>query len=305
MNCINSILTICLTAVSAPLLLGIINRVKATFAGRKGQPVLQTYYDIFKLLKKSAVYSLTTSFVFKLGPVLNLAAIFLALTMIPVGPLPPLFSFEGDIFLIIYLVAIGRFATILSALDTGSSFEGMGASREAFFSALAEPAILISLLAVAKLTGSYSLISIVEKISAVDWIAHAPALGLIVVSLFIILLAENARIPVDDPNTHLELTMIHEVMVLDHSGPDFAAITYGAALKLWLCAAIICSILLPIHTGNMFTDLVAWLCGMSIIAVAVGVVESTMGRLRLFVVPQLLVGAVVLAGTGILMILIP
>lgn len=302
MNLTNYILPILLPLVLAPLMPGIINRVKARFAGRQGQPILQTYYDIFKLLRKSAVYSQTTSFIFKLGPVLSLAAVICALFMVPIGGSSTLISFQGDIFLVVYLLGLGRFITIIAALDTGSSFEGMGASREAFFSALVEPAIMISLLGLAKLTGEYSLKGILSNLSALNWYLHAPTLGLIVAALFITLLAENARIPVDDPNTHLELTMIHEVMVLDHSGVDFAAITYGSTLKLWFGAAIISQVLFPFYSSNILANAAIHLLGMCVIAAAIGVVESCMARLRMFVVPQLLVSAVVLASAAILMI---
>lgn len=286
----------------APLLPGIINRVKAWFAGRRGQPVFQTYYDIIKLLRKSAVFSKTTSEFFRLGPLVAMVSTMFAVFIVPLGPITSVLAFQGDIFLIVFLLALGRFATITAALDTGSSFEGMGASREAFFSSLVEPGIFLCMLGLAKLTGSFSMKSILYGLSAEHWFTHAPTLCLIVVALFIIMLAENARIPVDDPNTHLELTMIHEVMVLDHSGVEFGVITFTSALKLFLGSAIISQVLLPVHTGNTLADVAVRLCAMCVVMGIVGVVESTMARLRMFIVPQMLVGAIILAATGILML---
>ena len=152
-----------------------------------------------------------------------------------------------------------RFVTVVAALDTGSSFEGMGASREVFFSALAEPALLVGLAAVALETRSVSLSDMVASVTAGTWTMQGPALGLVVVALGLVLLTENARIPVDDPTTHLELTMIHEVMVLDHGGPDLAFILYGAALKLWALGALLVGMAVPVRTGNPLLDLGAFL----------------------------------------------
>ncbi|MGC8744368.1 MAG: respiratory chain complex I subunit 1 family protein [Verrucomicrobiia bacterium] len=285
----------------APFLIGIINRVKAKFAGRKGQPLLQPYYDIIKLLNKGAVYSATTSWIFRAGTMINLATVLCALLIVPCGPFPSLISFEGDIFLLVYLIGLARFITVISALDTGSSFEGMGASREVFFSALAEPTLLLGLLALSKLTNTFSLTSIIGNLSPEMWYYNSAYFALITGALFIVLLSENARIPVDDPNTHLELTMIHEVMVLDHSGPDFASINYVSALRLWINSAIIAPVLLPVNSGNIAADFLVWLSGVFLISIVVGVIESSMARLRLTVVPQFLLGATALAITALVL----
>jgi formate hydrogenlyase subunit 4 len=279
-----------LALLLAPLLLGIINRVKAVFAGRRGQPLLQLYRDLYRLLRKGAVYSRTTTWVFRAGPVVGLAATIAALALLPCGSLPALAAFPGDFLLFAYLLGLARFMTVVAALDTGSAFEGMGASREAFFSTLAEPAMLVGLLALAKLAGALSLTVLLDHVGPGAWAAEAPAMILLVVSLFIVLLAENARIPVDDPNTHLELTMIHEVMVLDHSGPDFAFIQYGAAMKLWAFSLILAGVL-PFGSDDPAWNTVLTVVSVFAVSVAVGVVESTMARLRLVRVPQLLMGA--------------
>ena len=287
----------------SPLLLGVINRTKAAFAGRNGQPLLQSYYDLWKLLHKGAVYSRTTSWVFRAGPLVGLAAVMVATMLVPLGDLPALVAFPGDLVLFAYLLGLMRFFTVIAALDAGSSFEGMGASREVLFSALAEPALLIALAAVARRAGSYSLTDIGARLSTESWLQIAPVLALVGVALVVVMLAENARIPVDDPNTHLELTMIHEVMVLDHSGPDFAYILYGAALKLWLLGALVLSVLVPSSGGNLWLNLAMALGGMFGLALGVGIVESVMARLRLLVVPQLLVGAGALATVAMILVL--
>ena len=282
---------IVLPVILAPLLPGVINRVKAVAAGRRGQPLLQLYYDIWKLLHKGAVYSRTTSWVFRAGPMVTLAAVLTASLAVPLGRSPAPLHFAGDLVLVAYLLGLGRFLTVLAALDTGSAFEGMGASREVTFSALAEPALLLGLAALARLTNSISLTDILAALTWGTWSASAAELALVAAAVLIVFLAENARIPVDDPNTHLELTMIHEVMVLDHGGPDFAFILYGSAMKLWVLGAILVQILVPGGAGGYLTRLAACLAGMLGVAVVVGVVESVMARLRLLRVPQLLAAA--------------
>ena len=286
----------------APLLLGVINRTKAVFAGRKGPPLVQPYYDLFKLLAKGAVYSRTTTWVFRAGPVVGLASVVTALMLVPFGGLPAPIAFPGDLILFAYLLGMMRFATVLAALDTGSSFEGMGASREVYFSALAEPALILGLAAVARETGNLSLTGMAEALGHGAWWTGGAAMGLVAVALFVVFLAENARIPVDDPNTHLELTMIHEVMVLDHGGPDFAFILYGAALKMWVLAAVIVNVGFPLRTGVPALDVVLGLACMAFLAVVTGVVESSMSRLRLSRVPQLLISAGALATAALVLV---
>jgi formate hydrogenlyase subunit 4 len=281
--------------VAAPLLLGVINRTKAVFAGRAGQPLLQPYHDIWKLLRKGAVYSKTTSWIFRTGPVLGLAVTLVASLLMPFGGIPAAISFNGDLILFIYLFGLWRFFTVISAIDTGSSFEGMGASREVTFAALSEPALLIGLAAIAKCTGFISLSQMFSSVVPNLWLSSGPTLVLVGFALLIVFLAENCRIPVDDPNTHLELTMIHEVMVLDHGGPDFGFILYSAAMKMWLLGQILIGIIVPVHTGNIWFDTSTATVAMLTLAVLVGVIESCMARIRLLHVPQLLIGATTLS----------
>ncbi len=285
----------------SPLLLGIINRTKAMVGGRNGPPLLQPYYDLLKLLGKGAVYSRTTTWIFRAGPMITLAGVLLAAALVPLGPCPSLVSFNGDLILLAYLLGVGRMCTVLAALDTGSPFEGMGASREVLFSALAEPALLLGLAAIARDTRVTSLQEIHVTLGGGEWANSGLTLALVAVALLVVLLAENCRIPVDDPNTHLELTMIHEVMVLDHGGPDLAFILYSAALKLWVLGALLIDLVLPADTGVAAIDIVVALAGMFALAVLVGLVESSMARLRLIRVPQLLVGAIALSGLALVL----
>lgn len=292
-----------LALLLAPLLLGVINRTKARIAGRDGAPLLQLYFDLWKLLHKGAVYSRTTTWIFRAGPLVGLAAALGALLVTPFGKSGAVLAFDGDLVLFVYWLGLMRFVTVLAALDTGSSFEGMGASREVFFSALAEPAFLLGLLGLARATNAISLSTILPSVTAATWLALGPALALIAAAWLVILLAENARIPVDDPNTHLELTMIHEVMVLDHGGPDLGLILYGAALKLWVMGALLVSLLTPVRHGGVWQNALVFLGGMLILAVGIGLIEGAMARLRLTRVPQLLMGASALAALALMLII--
>ncbi|HXX67396.1 MAG TPA: NADH-quinone oxidoreductase subunit H [Polyangiaceae bacterium] len=284
-----------------PLLLGVINRTKAAFAGRQGPPLLQPYYDLFKLARKGSVLSTTTTWVFRASPVIGLATALLASLLVPFGGQESPVSFAGDLILFAYLFGLARFFTVSAALDTGSAFEGMGGAREATFACLAEPALFLGLMVLVKRTASLSLTTMLGTAVAAQWRSAGAALVLVVVSLFVVLLAENCRVPVDDPNTHLELTMIHEVMVLDHSGPAFGMILYGASLKLFALGALVVDIAVPLRTGNRAVDLGVFLVGMMLLSVVIGVVESTMARLRLHQVPSLLVAACLLSAFAIVL----
>jgi len=290
--------------VFAPLLPGVINKTKALFAGRCGPPLLQPYFDLLRLWRKGFVFSRTTTWVFLAGPVVGLAVPLLAAMLLPFGGLPAPVSFEGDLILFIYLFGLARFFTATAALDTGSSFEGMGAAREVTFSCLAEPTLLFALLVLARGADSLSLNGLLGGHLAAAWQGESgTSLGLILVCLFVVLLVENSRIPFDDPNTHLELTMIHEVMVLDHSGPAFGMILYGSAMKLMVLGALPVRLALPLQTGSSLLDLLLFLGGLLLLAVLVGVVESTMARLKLPRVPQVLIGTTLLSVFALVLVL--
>lgn len=285
-----------------PLLLGTITKTKALFAGRTGPPLWQPYYDLVKLLRKGTVLSTTATWVFWAGPVIGLAAAVIAAMIVPLpGGKAPI-SFAGDFVVLTFLLGLGRFFTAMAALDTGSSFEGMGAAREMAFACLAEPALLVGLVVLAKLSGSLQLSAMLGESLAVHWSTAGATLAMVLLSWFVVLLAENSRIPFDDPNTHLELTMIHEVMVLDHSGPALGAIGYAASIKLFIFAALIVRLMVPIFTGQPWLDGAIFLAGIMAIGVAVGAVESTMARLRMPQVPVLLLAACLLSTFGALLL---
>jgi formate hydrogenlyase subunit 4 len=282
-----------------PLLMGVINKTKAWAAGRRGPPLLQLYYDLLRLFRKDMVLSRTTTWVFRAGPVIGFTAVLLAGLLAPFGSFDAPLSFDGDLVLFAYLLGLARFFTATAALDTGSAFEGMGAAREVSFASLAEVALFMAFVVLVRLSGSLSLTPM-RHAPATGAFRGLPAAALLLVgaALFVVLLAENARIPVDDPNTHLELTMIHEVMVLDHSGPLFGLVLYGAAVKLLLFSALFLHFALPFGFGEPLLDWALFAAGLLAVAVAVGVVESVMARLRLRHVPLLLIAASVLCVFG-------
>lgn len=288
----------------SPLLPGIIARTKAVIAGRQGPPLLQPYSDIRKFFRKTMVISRTTTWLFRAGPVVGFAVPLLAAMLVPFGAMPAPLSFTGDLVLFVYLLGLARFFTVLAAMDTGSSFEGMGAAREATFSVLVEPTIFVAFIVLARNSNSLTLNTMLSAGAGGALFSGPAAMSLILISfcLFIVLLVENCRIPFDDPNTHLELTMIHEVMVLDHSGPDFALIQYGAAMKLLLSAVLVLDLILP-SSGSMLFDGFALVAGLMVLAVCIGLVESAMARLRLIRIPQLLVGTTLLSFFAFILIL--
>jgi formate hydrogenlyase subunit 4 len=269
------------------LLPGIINKVKAAVAGRRGPPVLQLSYDLAKLWRKGVVLSTLASPAFIAGPAVAWVAIVGAAMLMPLGPAGSALSFRGDVLLLIYLLALARFCTAWAAMETGSAFEGMGAAREVSYAVLSEAAIIAAVLSLSVQTGSVSLVTMLS-----------PSMGagalLLAGGLFIVLLAENCRVPFDDPNTHLELTMIHEVMVLDHSGPPLAAILHGASVKLLLFSVLLVQAVLPMGQMSFFTAAGALVAGVLLVTIGVGVVESLLARFAFRRVPLLLTTAFLL-----------
>jgi formate hydrogenlyase subunit 4 len=299
---VHTVIHVLMVFTLPPLLLGVIGKTKAAFAGRIGPPLWQPYADLIKLCRKGSVFSTTTTWVFRAGPVVGVATAGLAALLVPLAGSEAPLSFWGDFLLLAYLFGLARFFTAAAALDTGSPFEGMGAAREVTFACLAEPALFLGLLVTAKLSGSLRLAEMLGGSLAAHWGPAAASLVLVLGSWFIVLLVENCRVPFDDPNTHLELTMIHEVMVLDHSGPGLGLVLYGAALKLFVFGALVVRVALPVTTGVSWLDWSLFVAGMLALAVAVGVVESIMARLRLVHVPNLLVAACLLSAFGVLLL---
>lgn len=291
-----------LILILPPLMLGVITKTKAAFAGRVGAPLLQPYYDLIKLFRKGSVFSRTTTWVFRAGPVVGVATALLAAALIPIGGRSALVAFDGDFLVLAYLLGLARFFTMAAALDTGSAFEGMGAAREATYACLAEPAFVLGLLAIARASGSLSLSTMLGSSMPLAWTRAGASFVLVAVALFIVLLAENSRIPVDDPNTHLELTMIHEVMVLDHGGPALGLILYGASVKLFVFAAVIARLIVPVGIGPPWALWGIAVAAVLAIAIVIGVVESTMARLRLTHIPSLLVAACLLSVFGLVLL---
>ncbi len=299
-----SFISLGIALISAPLFPGIILKIKALFAGKKGPPLLIKYYTLAKLLRKGSVYSTSTSFVFRLGPIISCAAAFMVLLFFPFAGIPPVVSFHGDVIILFYILGIGRFFTIAAALDTASPFEGMGAAREAFFSTLAEATIFVVLILFYRINGSLSLAEYFAATPSISLGGNQGALLLlVVVALFMILLTENSRVPVDDPATHLELTMIHEVMILDHSGPDLALIELGAFYKLFFYAAFIACLLKPIAlvspvaNGLLFYGLIV------LVYLAIGVTESITARLKMDLIPKFILTSFALVFFAIILTL--
>ncbi len=265
----------------APLLPGVINKVKAWVACRQGPPVLQLYYDLARLWRKNVVISTLASPGFVIAPAVAWVAVTGAAMMLPLGAAGAPLSFEGDVLLLVYLLALARFCTAWGAMETGSAFEGMGTVREVSFAVLAEIGIITGILALVVHSGSTSLSSMFAPLPG-------PSAALLAVGLFIILLAENCRVPFDDPNTHLELTMIHEVMVLDHSGPPLAVILHGASVKIMLFAVFLAQAVLPLSELPLLKSVALLAAAVLAVTVAVGLVESLMARLAFRRVPLLL-----------------
>ena len=266
-----------LMVVVALSITGVINRTRALLAGRKGIRFAQHIYNVRLLMRKGAVYSSTTSILFRIAPCIYLGATLMAFLFIPVADLWPLFSFHGDIVLVAYLLALSRMALILAALDTGSSFEGMGASREALYGALVEPALMMGLATLALFCGYSSFADIFADAQQLDM--NLTVIMLLVAYVFVVILfIEAGRVPVDDPKTHLELTMIHEVMCLDYSGIDLAMIQIAGWLKNAIFAMIAAN---AIAVAFCFHWWFATPLAIIATGVAIGVVESLRARNKL------------------------
>lgn len=281
------------------VMVGLVNRTKAWWGGRRGPRISQSAWDLLRLLRKRPVLSQVTTPLFKAGPWVVLGASLLAALIAPLlGPIAPL-QFSRDFIVLAYTLGLARIFLMLSAMDTGSSFEGMGTAREASFTAFIEPALFLLVGTAGVATGQASFAELMGRWgyhASYPWLA-APAVAV----LFVLLQAEAARVPVDDPLTHLELTMVHEVMVLDHSGPELAAMQYAAALKMTLYAGMIATLLNPYDVLRQpLPAVAAAVLLMAAVAVAVGCVESLVARLRMRLVPPYLLLATALAGLALL-----
>jgi formate hydrogenlyase subunit 4 len=257
---------------------GIIIRTKSITSGRKGPGIFQPLKDVIRLFKKGAVYSKTTSFIFQIAPSIYFASIIMAIMCIPMGEYRGIISFEGDFVFFAYVLGAGKFFSIISALDTGSSFEGMGASREALFSMFVEPAFFILMGSFALLSGHTSFHEIFASLHFGSYISYI--LGILATFVLVMItMVENSRMPIDDPKTHLELTMVHEVMILDNSGFDLGMILYGTNLKFAMYGALIANLFMG--SFPLYLTIPIFLGIQALFAIAVGMLESFTARFRM------------------------
>jgi len=284
----------------APLFAGLINKLKAIATGRIGAPIFQPYYDLHRIFKKETINAATSSFVSRISPVINLAAITCAAAMLPIGFWKPLISFNGDIILFAYVLGLARFFQILAAMDIGSSFEGMGAAREATFALFAEPIFFFTLGSVAFISGFTSIYDIYHSIR-LDNISANVFVIICSISAFLLAITECSRMPVDDPNTHLELTMIHEVMILDNSGIDLFLYQYSSYVKLFIYAILEISFFYPFSAHSYFVGFVIFVVGAVILASTLAGIETITSRFKMKNIPQYLLFATAI---GILNLLI-
>lgn len=278
---------------AAPFLRTIIKKMKARLQHRQGPPLLQGYYDLAKLFRKEPLRPAAASWLYVAGPRVYFAAVVAATSLVPVLVTAAPLEAAGGVLLLVGALALGRFALASAALDTGSPFGGMGASRDMTIAALAEPALMLGLFACALAGGSLSLGVLVRNLVQ-QGPAYHPSDLLALVGLFIIVVAETGRVPVDNPATHLELTMIHEAMVLEYAGPDLALVEWASALKELLYLTLLVNLFLPlgmatsVAPGPLMVSVLAWIGKVFLLAVAVTVTESTNAKLRLFRVPELI-----------------
>ena len=277
----------------APLLRGLIKKMKAALQMRQGPPLLQVYYDLAKLLRKEAVRSATSSWLYIAGPRMYFATAVVATTLVPVWMAAAPLEAAGGVLALVGILALGRFFLATAALDTGSPFGGMGASREMTIAALAEPALMLGLFTAALSAGSLNLGALVRGLLERGAVFH-PSDILALAGLFIVVIAETGRVPVDNPATHLELTMIHEAMVLEYAGADLALVEWASALKELLYFTLLADLFAPIGIATsaspvlLLQSALIWAAKMFVLALAVTLVESTNAKLRLFRVPDLM-----------------
>lgn len=291
----------------SPAIVGLINKVKARLQCRQGAGILQPYADLKKLFRKQPVLSTTTTWIFTATPYIVFASTVTAGLLIPVIASQMPLNFAGNIIAFVYLLALGRFFLILAGLDSGSSFGGMGSSREAIVASLTEPAMIMAIFAIALTAGSTNLSTIVHRTALLEGIATDPSARLMAISaVFIVALAETGRVPVDNPATHLELTMIHEAMVLEYSGRYLALLEWASAIKLLVFLTLITNVFAPWGIATSFTPmalsigLAVYLIKVAGLALLIGTIECMFAKLRLFRVTDLLGVAFILALLGLL-----
>lgn len=290
----------------APLLTGIIKKTKAFFQNRQGPGIFQPYYDLYKYMQKESVVSEHASWIFTVTPYIYFGAMLLIALLVPAVSSTGAFSFSGDIILIIYLLALARFFLALAGLDAGSAFGGMASSREMALSSVAEPAMMLPLFTVAVAAGTTNLSQIVTEVAQTGLAVFSPSHLISFVALFVVAIAETGRIPVDNPDTHLELTMIHEGMLLEYSGKPLALLTLGAYMKQVLMFTFLANVFFPwgialsLNGWAVFWGALIFLGKLIFIGIVMAVVETSMSKMRMFKVPDLLFGAFLLGLLGLI-----
>jgi formate hydrogenlyase subunit 4 len=296
-----ALLQVVVVGAGAPLLVGVTRTLKARLVGRRGAGPLQPYRDLAKLLGKDVVVSTTTSWIFGATPYVLVASMLLAALLVPVVVARPAAAFTGGIVLLMYVLLLGTFFLALAGLDAGSAFGGMGSSRAVAVAALAEPTIILAVLALAMRAGTTNLAGVVEYFASDPTRAANPGHLLAFVAFFIVMIAETGRLPVDNPATHLELTMIHEAMILEYSGRWLALVEWASAMKLTLFMALLANLFLPwgvttlVTPGALALGLVVLALKLLLLSVVLAVTETAVAKLRLFRVPELLAGSFALA----------
>ncbi|MGA3399722.1 MAG: NADH-quinone oxidoreductase subunit H [Acetobacteraceae bacterium] len=297
-------LQMALVLLLAPLLTGLVRKVKARLQRRRGPPLIQPYRDLRRLLSKEVVLADNASWLFRVAPYMIFAVTWVAAALVPTFHTGLIFSWSGDLIAIIALLGSARFMQALAAMDIGTSFGGIGSSREVMIASLAEPAMLMIVLSVAIIAGSTQL-STIAAFMASSLVGLRVSLALALVAFVIVALAENARIPVDNPATHLELTMVHEAMVLEYSGRHLAMIDLAASLKLLLYVSAIACIFVPFGLEHGYAiGLVTWLAKLAVAGVLLGVFEMSIAKMRVFRVPNFLGAALMLGLLGVLLLFV-
>ncbi len=294
----------------APLLTGVVRKVKARLTRRRGASVIQPYRDLARLMRKEVVLAENASWLFRTAPYLIFSSTWVAAALIPTFAGGLMFNWAADLIAIISLLGFGRFFLALAGMDIGTSFGGIGSSREMLIASLAEPAMMLTVFALALVAGSTQLSTIAAEMSAPD-IGLRVSIGMALVALIMVAIAENARIPIDNPSTHLELTMVHEAMVLEYSGRHLALIELAASLKLMLYVSLIACIFVPwgmavpgAAPAFFATGLLAFVVKIGIGAFLLGLFETMVAKMRVFRVPEFLGAALMLGLLGTLLLFV-
>ncbi len=301
------ILQIVVPIVTAPFIFGVIKKTKARIQNRRGPSVLQPYADLMKLLRKEVLVSERASWIFSFTPHVLAGSVLVIMLLVPTIFTPLPLHWVGDIITVAYLLALGRFFLALAGLDAASAFGGLGSSREMSIASIIEPAMMLSIFAVAVTAGSTNLSVVVQSLSTTPASAFNPSHLLAFVALFIVTIAETGRIPVDNPETHLELTMIHEAMILEYSGRHLAFIEWSAQMKMLIFLSLLSNLFFPVGLATTLTpaalgiSLLAFEAKCVVLAIAIAIVESTNAKLRLFRVPDLLMTAFILSLLSLLL----